>query len=139
MKAEIERQKARAPREKRRLDAEVVQPALAKLRAAEEEARGLAADTRERGRAEATSLKELVAAYRVAGDGAREVLALQNLLPMLARVAGAHHPLKVEKMSVLPANDASGSSMARQAIGATEQIRSATGVDLLAVAKKLGG
>src|SRR5690606_34080656 len=53
LRAEIERQKARAPREKRRLDAEVVQPALAKQRAAEEAARGEAAETLERGRAEA--------------------------------------------------------------------------------------
>lgn len=139
MQAEIERQKARAPREKRRLDAEVVQPALAKQRAAEESARGQAADTLERGRAEAKSLKELVGAFRVGGQGAREVLALQNLLPMLAHVAGAHQPLKVSKMSVLPAKDAAGSQLARQAIGANEQIRSATGVDLMGVAKKLGG
>ncbi len=139
LRAEIERQKARAPREKRRLDAEVVQPALAKQRAAEEAARGEAAETLERGRAEAESLKQLVAAYRVGGRGAREVLALQNLLPMLSHVAGAHHPLKVGKMSVLPTADSSGSELARKAIGATEQIRSATGVDLLGVAKRFGG
>lgn len=139
LSAEMERQKARALREKRRLDAEVVQPALAKQRAAEEAARGEAAETIERGRAEAKSLKELVGAFRVGGHGAREVLALQNLLPLLAHVAGAHKPLKVNKMSVLPSHDSSGSGMARQAIGASEQIRAATGVDLLGVAKKLGG
>jgi flotillin len=137
--AETERQKARAPREKRRLDAEVVQPALAKQRAAEEDARGSAAETLERGRAEAASLKELVSAYQVGGAGAREVLALQNLLPLLSQVAGAHHPLKVGKMSFLPAQNAAGSDLARQTIGATEQIRSATGVDLMGVAKRFGG
>src|SRR6187549_2128493 len=42
-RAEIERQKARALQEKRRLDADVVQPALAQQRAAEENARGDAA------------------------------------------------------------------------------------------------
>lgn len=139
IKAEIERQKARALREKRRLDADVVQPALAKQRAAEEDARGVAAETLERGRAEAASLKELVVAYRVGGAGAREVLALQNLLPLLSQVAGAHHPLRVGKMSFLPLSGAPGSEMARGAIGANEQIRSATGVDLLGVAKKFGG
>jgi len=137
--AEIERQKARAPREKRRLDADVVQPALAKQRAAEEAARGEAAETLERGRAEAKSLKELVAAFRVGGQGAREVLAPQNLLPLLSQVAGAHKPLKIGKMSVLPSSDSAGSQAARQAIGATEQIRAATGVDLMGVAKKFGG
>ena len=88
-KAEIERQKARALQEKRRLEADVVQPALAQQRAAEENARGDAASTIERGRAEAESLKRLVEAYRSGGAGARDVLALQNLLPLLGAVSGA--------------------------------------------------
>src|SRR6187549_2774695 len=50
VKAEIEKQRARAPQEKRRLEADVVQPALANQRAAEEQARGEAAAIIERGR-----------------------------------------------------------------------------------------
>ncbi len=138
VRAELERQRARALREKRRLDADVVQPALAKQRATEEQARGAAATTVERGRAEAESLKQLVAAYRSGGAASRETLALQNLLPMLAHVAGAHHQLSIQKLSVLPANSAGG-TIARQAIGASEQIRAATGVDLAGVAKRFGG
>ncbi|MCA9596628.1 MAG: flotillin family protein [Myxococcales bacterium] len=138
VKAEIERQKARAPQEKRRLEADVVQPALARQRAAEEQARGEAANTMERGRAEAKALHDLVEAYRSGGTAARDVLALQNLLPMLSHVSGAHHSLSIGKMSVLPAQ-ADGTELARKAIGASEQIRAATGVDLAGVAKKLGG
>lgn len=139
VKAEIERQKARALQEKRRLDADVVQPAIAKQRAAEEQARGEAASTIERGRAEAASLHELIESYRTGGAASRDVLALQNLLPMLAHVAGAHHSLSIGKMSVLPATNSVGSDIARKAIGASEQIKAATGVDLAGVAKKLGG
>jgi flotillin len=138
-RAEIERQKARALQEKRRLDADVVQPALAQQRAAEENARGDAAALIERGRAEAESLKRLVEAYRSGGSGARDVLALQSLLPLLSRVAGADHSLSIKKLSVLPPDGAAGSELARKAIGATEQIRAATGVDLGGVAKKFGG
>ncbi len=137
-KAEIERQKARAPQEKRRLEADVVQPALARQRAAEEQARGEASNTIERGRAEAQALHDLVGAFRAGGAASRDVLALQNLLPMLSHVAGAHHSLNITKMSVLPGH-ADGSELARKAIGASEQIRAATGVDLAGVAKKLGG
>ena len=138
--AEIERQKARALQEKRRLDADVVQPALANKRAAEESARGDAATTVERGRAEAESLKKLVEAYRAGGAGAREVLALQNLLPMLNTVAGSHHALKVGKLTVLPSPGGDGKDdFARKAIGANEQIKAATGVDVAGIAKKLGG
>jgi flotillin len=138
-KAEIERQKARALQEKRRLEADVVQPALAQQRAAEERARGEAAQVIERGRAEAESLRQLIEAYRAGGTGAREVLALQNLLPLINNVSGAYHPLSIKKLSVLPPDGGAGSDVARKTIGAVEQIRAATGVDLGGVAKKFGG
>ncbi|MEB2314078.1 MAG: SPFH domain-containing protein [Sorangiineae bacterium] len=138
--AEIERQKARAPQEKLRLDADIVQPALAKQRAAEEAARGAAAQLVERGRAEAGSLKKVVEAYRAGGASSRDVLALQSLLPMLGQVAGARQGLAIAKLSVLPTQgDAAGADLARKTIGATEQIRAATGVDLAGVAKRFGG
>jgi flotillin len=139
VRAEIDKQRARALQEKRRLEADVVQPALAAQRAAEEQARGEAASLVERGRAEAESLRKLVESYRLGGGGARDVLALQSLLPMLAQVAGSHHALKIKKMSVLPADDTPGADLARKAIGASEQIRAATGVDLTGVAKRFGG
>jgi flotillin len=138
VKAEIERQKARALQEKRRLDADIVQPAIAKQRASEEQARGAAAATIERGRAEAGSLRELIESYKTGGTASRDVLALQNLLPLLTHVSGAHHSLNINKMSVLPTSDSAGSEFARKAIGASEQIKAATGVDLAGVAKKLG-
>lgn len=137
--AEIERQKARATQEKRRLDADVVQPALAAQRAAVEQARGDAAAIVERGRGEADALGRLVEAYRGGGRAARDVLTLQNLIPLLADVAGAEHPLSIKKLTVLPPGDKSGSDLARTAIGANEQVRAATGVDLAGVAKRFGG
>jgi flotillin len=123
VKAEIERQKARALQEKRRLDADIVQPAIAKQRASEEQARGAAASTIERGRAEAGSLRELIESYKTGGTASRDVLALQNLLPLLTHVSGAHHSLSINKMSVLPTSDSAGSEFARKAIGTSEQIR----------------
>ncbi len=139
VRAEIEKQHARALQEKRRLDADVVQPALAKQRAAEEAARGAAANTVERGKAEAASLQKVVEAYRAGGSGARDVLALQNLLPLLEQISGAQHSLAIGKVTMLPATRTDGSELARKAIGASEQIRAATGVDLAGVARKLGG
>jgi flotillin len=137
--AEVLRQQARALQEKRRLDADVVQPALAKQRASEESARADAAAILERGRAEAATLKKVVLAFRAGGEGAREVLALQSLLPLLPSVAGAGRELTIDRLSVLPAQGAAGADLARSTIGASEQIRAATGVDLAAVVKRLGG
>jgi flotillin len=137
-RADIQRQLARGPQVQRQLEADVVQPAIAQQQASEEQARGEAAQTLERGRAQAESLKELVQAYQAGGRGARDVLALQNLLPLLSSVAGADQKLVVRKVALLPA-DAPGANAARNIVGAAEQVRAATGVDLAQVAKRFGG
>lgn len=136
--ADIERQRARALQVKRQLEADIVQPAIAARQAAEEAARGAAAQVVERGRAQAEALKKLVTAYRAGGTGARDVLALQNLLPLLAEISGSNQPLRIEKVSLLP-HGAPGSNLARTAVGAAEQVRAATGIDFGQLAKKLNG
>jgi flotillin len=138
VRPDIERQRARALQVQRQLEADVVQPALAAQRAAEEKARGDAATTIERGRAEAQSLKKLVEAYQGGGRGARDVLTLQNLLPLLSSIAGSEHKLTIKKVSLLP-SEAPGATVARTAVGAAEQVRAATGVDLMQIAKRFGG
>lgn len=137
VKAEIVRQRARALQEKRRLEADVVEPALAKQRAAEQGARGDAASTIERGRAEAQSLAALVEAYSKGGTSAKEVLAFQKILPHLAQIAGAQSKLAIQRLSVLPRAQTPGGDIARQVVGAAEQIRAATGVDLTRAARRL--
>jgi flotillin len=139
--AEIERQKARILQVQRQLEADVVQSAEADRRAREEWARGDAAALVERGKAEAEALRRVFEAFATAGEGAREVLVLQQVIPLLGKVAGAGHPLSVKKVSVLPgpAANAPGQEFAKAAIGASEQIKAATGVDLAGLARELGG
>ncbi|HUG52534.1 MAG TPA: SPFH domain-containing protein [Vicinamibacteria bacterium] len=138
--AEIERQKARALQVQRRLEADIVQVAEADRRAREEEARGFAASLIERGKAEAAALKSVFEAYTFAGEGAREVLALQQIIPLVNQVAGAGQKLVVDKVTVLPAtNGEAGGGFAKVAISASEQIKAATGLDLPAIAKRLEG
>jgi flotillin len=136
--AEIERQKARQLQVKRQLEADVVRPAEADRQAREEAARGSAATVIERGRAEAQALKSVFQAFAEAGPGAREVLALQQVMPLLSEVSGSGRQLVIEKVTVLPGGD-SGGSFAKSAIAATEQIKAATGVDLAAAARRLEG
>ena len=134
-KAEIERQKARALQVERQLDAEVIQPRDAERRMMEERARGAAASIEETGRAEATALKKLVEEYAKAGDYAKDVLVLQQLVPLGFDVSGARHPLKIRRLAILP-NAAAGDGLATRAIAASEQIRAATGVDLAKVLQR---
>lgn len=137
--AEIKRQQARAVQVQRRLEADVVQPADAARLKMEEDAAGQAASIVERGKAEAAALRELVEAYRKGGAAAKEVLVLQNILPMLHSISGADHPLRIGKVTVLPQNGGSDPTFTRKLIGANEQIKAATGVDLGTVASRLAG
>ncbi len=139
VKAEIEKQKARVLQIQRKLDAEVVQPAEAGCRAAEEKARGEAAKIVEQGKAQASALHALVEQYKIAGDAAREVLVLQKLIPLVNAISGAESKITVKKLTVLPESSGSdGGDFTRKAIGATEQLRAATGIDLAGVARRLG-
>jgi len=147
VRADIERQNARALQVRRQLDADIVEPALAQLRAAEEAARGEAAKILERGRADAESLGQLITAYTQGGVAAREVLVLQKLLPLLGEITGSDRPLRVARMTVLaaqPAASANGGSpagstteLARQAAAANEQLQAVTGVDLAQLARSI--
>jgi flotillin len=136
VKAEINRQKARALQVERQLMADVIQPHDADRRSKEELARGEAAKIIELGKAEAEALRRLVEEYKKIGPGAREILALQQMMPMLEDISGARHSMKIRKLSVLPDGDGDD-SIAKRAISAAEQIRAATGVDLPELAQRL--
>lgn len=136
VKAEITRQKARALQVERQLDADVIQPQDAQRRMTEEQARGDAATIIETGRAEADALKRLIEEYRKAGPNAKQVLLLQQLIPLATDVSGAARPVKIKRLTFLPKSGGDG-SFALKAIAASEQIRAATGLDLTDVARRL--
>ncbi len=138
-RAEIERQKARVLQIQRKLDAEVIQPAEAQRKAAEENARGAAARIVEQGRAQAGALHALIEQYKRSGTNAREVLVVQKLLPLAQHIAGSHQKVTIRKLTVLPVKaSGEGEDIARKAISASEQLRAATGVDLSQVMRRLG-
>ena len=99
-RAEIERQKARAVQVERQLEADVIQPEDAERRRMEEHARGEAAKIVEMGRAEALALHSLVEQFQKAGPQAREVLALQQMMPLLSQIVGAQE-LRIEQLRLV--------------------------------------
>ena len=139
VRAEIKRQQARAIQVQRRLEADVVQPADAARLKMEEDAAGDAATIVERGKAEAMALRSLVDSYRKGGAAAKEVLALQSVLPLVQKICGAEHALTIGKVTVLPHDDHDDQSLTRKLIGANEQIKAAAGLDLAAMAGRIGG
>ena len=138
VRAEIKRQQARAIQVQRRLEADVVQPADAARLKMEEDAAGDAASIVERGKAEAMALRSLVESYRKGGTAAKEVLALQSVLPLVQQICGAEHALTIGKITVLPHDDHEGENLTRKLIGANEQIKAAAGIDLAAMAGRIG-
>jgi flotillin len=133
---DINRQSERVVQVERQLDADVVQPWVAECAKLQQDAQAAAASIIERGRAEATALKRLIEEYRRAGDVAREVLVLQQLMPMLGAISGAKRKTKIKEWTVLSDGN---SGVADKAIRFNEQIKAATGVDLAKVANRLGG
>jgi flotillin len=134
---DILRQTERAKQVERQLDADVVQPCVAEKRKLEAEARAAASRIIERGRAEAAALRKLIEEYRAAGPAARDVLVLQQLMPMLREIAGSMRSTKIREWTVLE-NHADGEGLASKAVRFNEQMRAATGVDLVQVAGRLG-
>lgn len=140
-RAEIGMQEARIEQVRLRLQADIVQPAEARKNAAVAKAKADATRIVEQGKATAGVLTNLAATYRASGASARDVLLMQKLVPLTHLVAGTIGELKVDRLTVIGggASGTSGGSLAQTIVGASEQIRAATGVDLTEVARqKLG-
>ena len=138
VRAEIERQKARALQVERQLEADVIAPYDADRRSLEEQARGAAAKIIELGKAEAEALRRLVEEYKRAGVNAHAVLVLQQLMPLAGDIAGVGKPMKIRRLTFLPSGQSDGST-AQKVIATAEQIRAATGVDLAEIGRRMGG
>jgi len=126
---DIERQRERALQVERQLDADVVQPWEAECRKMQQEAAAEAASITERGRAEAAALKRLIAEYKSLGRQAREVMALQQLIPLADDIAGADRKTTIQEWAVVPGGGGSDEGLVQRLIGAAEQLKVATGFD----------
>ncbi len=124
---DINRQTERALQVERQLDADVVQPWSAECAKMQQEAAAEAAKIAERGRAEAEALHKLVEEYRATGAQARDVLVLQQLMPMVEAIAGSGRKTAIREWSVVPEGDG---GLIQKAITASEQLKAATGFDV---------
>jgi flotillin len=128
-KAEIDVQKARIEQVKRQLEADVIEPARARMDASINEARGHAAKIIEEGRATAEVLAQITRAWKQAGGNARDVFLMQKLPSLVDTLSLTVKSVKVDKLTVLSTGQ--GDGLAQKVIGASEQIKAALGVDVL--------
>lgn len=128
--AQLETQSARVEQVRRRLEADVLQPAEAKKREAEEKAKAEAAEVVARGKATATVLTDLAHGYAHSGAEGRDALLMQKILPVTRKLARAG-ALEVKRWTVLGGGSSGGSNgLARGLVEAREQVRAATGLDV---------
>lgn len=129
-KAEIDMQTARIEQVKRRLQADMIEPAEAQRANAEATAKANAAEIIEQGRATASVLSSLAKTYRGTGTNGRDVLLMQKLVPMLRQVSGTIGDLHVDKLTVIGSGGGGDNDLATSLVRTNEQVKAATGVDV---------
>jgi flotillin len=140
--ADVSVQKARVEQVRRQLQADVLEPARARKAAAEANAKGTASNIIEQGRATAAAMAEIAGAWHQVGDNARNVFLLQKVEGLMRQVMQTATGLKVEKLTVLGGLGGSaspgagnGTDVTGRLIAASEHLKAATGVDLLAAVR----
>jgi len=128
--ADVAVQKARVEQVRRQLQADALEPARARKAAAEANAKGAASKIIEQGRATAAAMEDIAVAWKNVGDNARNVFLLQKVEGLMTQVMRTVSGLKVEKLTVLGGLVA-GPDVTGKVIAASEQLKAATGVDLL--------
>jgi flotillin len=138
--AEVDTQQARIEQVRLQLDADVLQPAEAARRESEENAKGEAAKIVEQGRATAKVLTDIAERYNTSGRAGRDILLMQKLVPLMAKISHSMGDLRVDQLTVLGKGGSSDDGdLAGKLVTYGEQIKAATGIDVPALLRqKLG-
>jgi flotillin len=142
--AQQELERERVQLEERRLEADVVAPARAHLKAKRLAAEADAASIIEDGKAEVEVFQRLVEQYRDAGPDAQRIFVL-NMLPDLEdRIVSTVEGIEIERISVIDSGgQGSGipgvlGQLPAAVINLAEQLETATGVDILGAMRSDG-
>jgi flotillin len=138
--AEQDLQHERIALETRRLEADVLLPARAEKEAAEELAKGVAATIVEDGRARLYVLEEMIKLYLNGGTDAERIFILNMLPEIIKDITKTVDGIDVDRLTIIDSGEGGGVASAANQLPAaviklTEQIESATGVNILS---KLG-
>jgi flotillin len=130
-KAQLLAWDARIEQTRRKLEADVVAPAQAEKQRLEANAKGQAASILAHGEAAASVLLRLGEAYKQSGPAARDALLLQKLGPVFEQLTSTWKDIKIERLTVLGGAATGAAALGATVINANEQIRAATGVDVM--------
>ena len=128
--------------EQRRLEADIVAPAQAALKAARLRAEGDAASIVADGEAQVEVLNRMTAMYKSAGPDAQNIFLLNILPEIVEQISGTVAGIDVDKVTVIDQGGGGAgisgiaSQMPAAVIAITEQIEAATGVNILSALSK---
>jgi flotillin len=128
--AELDVQRARIEETQQRLQAELIEPWLARRDAMVNEAQGKAAQIVEDGRARADSLREVAYVWSDLGEDAKRVLLLQKLERIVEILVDTVPELEVEDLTVIDGVNGGGDGTPLRAVSFLEQLKKTTGIDL---------
>jgi len=132
-RANLDVQKARLEQVKRKLAADVIQPAQAEKAELEAEAKADAAEVVEDGKANVEALRELLETWRTAGDAARPLFLIQKFDTVMDAMMSTIQEIDIEKVTVIDSEmqevDQQGSVPMKAASG-SEQIKETLGLDI---------
>ena len=130
---EVEVQTARVEQTRRRLEADIIQPAMAYCEAEENKAKANAAPIIEDGKARADALRSLAESWRHAGDNARSVFLLQKLHDVIRIMTRTIATTNVENLTMIDASvpTLGGNGLPIKALSTLEQLKQIFGVDVL--------
>ncbi len=131
----LEAEEARVEEMRRRLEADVIEPARARMEAGISEAKGRSALILEEGRATVGVLQEMITVWKAAGVDARDIFLMQKLQAVMGQLVSTINNVKVDKITMLPdygpdMGAGSGGDTARKAVRLVEELKGAIGVDL---------
>lgn len=136
--AEVKVQAARIEQVEKQLQAEMIEPWIARRDAMYFQARGRAAEVIESGRAQAEALRRIAQTWQEQGVDAKSVLMLQKLGRITELLTSTMPQFKVSNMTVIDSDARRASedgTLPVRAISSLEQIRHATGLDVAKLAK----
>jgi flotillin len=126
-RADVDVQKARVEQVRRRLEADVMAPAQAKMEADRAEAKGDASRIIEDGKATVAVLEEMIRTWKSGGENAREIFLMQKLQTLMSSLVSTIETVEIDKITVLPGQS---NSTAIKAVTLVEELKGALGVDI---------
>jgi len=132
-KADIKVQKARVEQVRRQLEANLIEPSKAEMKASIATAKGDSAKIIEDGKATVAVLNEMIATWKAGGENARDIFLMQKLQSVMTAMVSSIESIEVDKITVLPSSSGSSDSTGANLAKLNEEVQASVGVDIPAL------